>query len=184
MRIEETALQGVKIITPRRFADERGFFAETYNRRAFAAAGIDLDFVQDNHSLSRRRGTVRGLHFQSAPFAQAKLISVVRGSILDVAVDLRRASPSFGRCVMVELSADNYKQVLVPIGFAHGFCTLEADTEVVYKVTSYYSPEHDHGLAWDDPALAIPWPVVPAEATLSAKDTRHPRLADLACTFP
>ena len=184
MQIEEAALPGIKIITPRRFADERGFFAETYNRRTYAAAGIDLDFVQDNHSLSRRRGTVRGLHFQSPPFAQAKLVSVVRGSILDVAVDLRRASPTFGRHVMVEMSAADAKQLLVPIGFAHGFCTLEADTEVLYKVTDYYAPEHDRGLAWDDPALAIPWPIAPSQAILSAKDARHPRLADLADTFP
>lgn len=179
LTIEDTAIPAVKIITTRRFGDERGFFTETWNRRRFAEAGIDLDFVQDNHSLSGPAGTVRGLHFQSPPFAQDKLVRVVRGRILDVAVDIRRSSPTYGRHVAVELSAGNGRQLLVPVGFAHGFCTLEPDTEVVYKVTAYYAPEHDHGLAFDDPDLAIDWPVARAAAVLSDKDRTHPRLAEL-----
>lgn len=179
LTIEDTAIPAVKIITTRRFGDERGFFTETWNRRRFAEAGIDLDFVQDNHSLSGPAGTVRGLHFQSPPFAQDKLVRVVRGRILDVAVDIRRSSPTYGRHVAVELSAENGRQLLVPVGFAHGFCTLEPETEVVYKVTAYYAPEHDHGLAFDDPDLAIDWPVARAAAILSGKDRTHPRLAEL-----
>jgi dTDP-4-dehydrorhamnose 3,5-epimerase len=183
LQVEETAIPAVKIITPKRFGDARGFFSETYSRKAFEEAGITLDFLQDNHSLSGPVGTVRGLHFQSPPFAQDKLIRVVRGRILDVAVDLRRSSPTYGQHVAVELSAENGRQLLVPAGFAHGFCTLEPDTEVVYKVTAYYAPAHDHGLAWDDPALEIQWPVSPEAALLSDKDRRHPRLADLASVF-
>lgn len=179
LTIEDTAIPAVKIITTRRFGDERGFFTETWNRRRFAEAGIDLDFVQDNHSLSGPAGTVRGLHFQSPPFAQDKLVRVVHGRILDVAVDIRRSSPTYGQHVAVELSAENGRQLLVPVGFAHGFCTLEPDTEVVYKVTAYYVPEHDHGLAFDDPDLAIDWPVAREAAILSGKDRSHPRLAGL-----
>jgi dTDP-4-dehydrorhamnose 3,5-epimerase len=177
MEIEATAIEDVKVILPRKFGDHRGFFSETYNRAAFAKAGLDLDFVQDNHSLSAEPGTIRGLHFQSAPFAQDKLVRVTRGRILDVAVDIRRSSPTFGRHVAVELSAQNWKQLLVPVGFAHGFCTLEPDTEVLYKVTAYYAPEHDHGIAWDDPAIGIDWHL-PGDAVLSEKDRKHPRLAD------
>ncbi len=178
MLVENTAIPDVKIITAKKFGDHRGFFSETYSRRAAAEAGLDLDFVQDNHSRSAEIGTLRGLHFQSPPFAQDKLIRVTRGRILDVAVDLRRSSPTFGRHVATELSEENWRQLLVPIGFAHGFCTLEPDTEVLYKVTNYYSPQHDHGLAFDDPALGIVWPVDPARAVLSDKDRRHPRLAE------
>jgi dTDP-4-dehydrorhamnose 3,5-epimerase len=183
LQVEETAIPAVKILTPRRFGDARGFFSEVYSRQAYAAVGIYLDFVQDNHSLSGPRGTVRGLHFQSPPHAQDKLIRVVRGRILDVAVDLRRSSPTYGRHVAVELSAENWRQLLVPAGFAHGFCTLEADTEVLYKVTGYYAPAHDLGLAWDDPDLGIAWPVSREEALLSDKDRRQPRLADLPAVF-
>ncbi len=183
LTVEETAIPAVKVITPKRFGDARGFFSEVYSRRAFEAAGLHLDFVQDNHSLSGPMGTIRGLHFQSPPFAQDKLIRVVRGRILDVAVDLRRSSPTYGQHVAVELSAENWRQLLVPVGFAHGFCTLEPDTEVVYKVTAYYAPAHDHGVAWDDPALGIAWPVAPDEALLSDKDARQPRLADLPTYF-
>jgi dTDP-4-dehydrorhamnose 3,5-epimerase len=183
LQVEETRIPAVKIVTPRRFGDARGFFSEVYSRKAFEEAGLGFDFVQDNHSLSGPRGTVRGLHFQSPPFAQDKLVRVVRGRILDVAVDLRRSSPTFGRHVAVELSAENWRQLLVPAGFAHGFCTLEPDTEVLYKVTGYYAPSHDHGLAWDDPALGIDWPFGPAEALLSDKDRRQPRLADLPIVF-
>ena len=156
--VEPTTLSDVKIIKPKRFGDSRGFVSEVYNQRALAEAGIELLFVQDNHSCSVSKGTVRGLHFQTVPVAQAKLVRVTRGRVLDVAVDLRRSSPTFGRHIAVELSAVNWLQLLVPVGFAHGFCTLEADTEVLYKVTAYYEPAHDKGIAWDDPALGIPWP--------------------------
>ena len=183
LSVEPTAISDVKIVTPKRFGDHRGFFSETYNRQRFVEAGIDADFVQDNHSLSAAVGTVRGLHFQSDPFAQVKLIRVVRGSIFDVAVDIRRSSPTYGRYVGVELSADNGRQLLVPVGFAHGFCTLEADTEIQYKVSAYYSAEHDYGLAWDDPLVGIEWPIDLAHAVLSDKDRRQPNLAELPVYF-
>jgi dTDP-4-dehydrorhamnose 3,5-epimerase len=183
VKVEPTNIPEVRIIEPKRFGDHRGFFSETWNRESFRAAGIELDFVQDNHSLSATIGTLRGLHFQSPPFAQDKLVRVTRGRILDIAVDIRRSSPSFGRHVRVEISAANWRQVLVPAGFAHGFVTLEPDTEVLYKVTAPYSAEHDHGLAFDDPALGIEWPLPPTGAVLSDKDWRHPRLADLPAYF-
>jgi len=181
--VEETALAGVKIITSRKLGDHRGFFSETYNRRALAAAGVDLQFVQDNHSLSARAGTLRGLHFQAPPFAQDKLVRVTRGAVLDVAVDLRTSSATFGRHVAITLSAENWRQMLIPAGFAHGFCTLEPDTEVLYKVTNYYSAAHDKGLAWDDPALGIAWPVAAERAILSEKDCKQPLLRDLPSIF-
>ncbi|MGO8738376.1 dTDP-4-dehydrorhamnose 3,5-epimerase [Rhodoblastus sp.] len=181
--VEATAILDVKIVTPRKFGDHRGFFSEVYNRQAFAEAGIALDFVQDNHSLSAQAGTLRGLHFQSAPFAQDKLVRVPRGRILDVAVDIRKNSPTFGQHVAVELSAENWRQLLVPIGFAHGFITLEPDTEVMYKVSNYYSAANDLGLAWDDPDVAIAWPLPPGGAVLSDKDRKHPRLRDLPAIF-
>jgi dTDP-4-dehydrorhamnose 3,5-epimerase len=183
LEVEPTTIPDVKILTPKRFDDGRGFFSEVYNRRRLAEAGLDLNFVQDNHSVSTQAGTIRGLHFQIPPFAQAKLVRVVRGRLLDVAVDLRRSSPTFGQHVAVELSAENWRQLLVPAGFAHGFCTLEPNTEVLYKVTNYYSVEHDRGLAFDDPALGIPWPVTHAEAVLSEKDRKHPRLSELPSYF-
>jgi dTDP-4-dehydrorhamnose 3,5-epimerase len=182
--VEPTALPEVKIVNPQRIGDQRGFFSETYNRQRFAEEGIDVEFVQDNHSLSAVPGTVRGLHFQSEPFAQAKLVRVVRGRILDVAVDIRRSSPTFGKHVSVELSAGNGLQLLVPVGFAHGFCTLEPDTEIVYKVSEYYSAAHDCGLRWNDPVLGIEWPVAPADAVLSDKDKKQPLLAELPAYFP
>ena len=178
-----TAIEAVKLIAPERIADDRGFFSEVYSARAFARAGIETPFVQDNHSLSVRAGTVRGLHFQSPPHAQAKLVRVTRGRILDVAVDLRRSSPTYGRHVAVELSAENWRQLLVPAGFAHGFCTLEPDTEIVYKVSAPFAAAHDLGLAFDDPALGIDWPVRPEQVTLSDKDRRQPRLSDLPRYF-
>ncbi|OYW61959.1 MAG: dTDP-4-dehydrorhamnose 3,5-epimerase [Bosea sp. 12-68-7] len=181
--VEPTALPDVKIIQPKRFGDHRGFFSETYSRSAFAEAGITLAFVQDNHSLSAAVGTLRGLHFQAPPFAQDKLVRVPRGRILDVAVDIRASSPDFGRFVAVELSAENWRQLLVPAGFAHGFITLEPGTEVIYKVSAPYSPEHDRGLAFDDPALGIDWGLPAERLTLSDKDRRHPRLADLPRCF-
>lgn len=183
MEVEDTALAGVKIVTPRKFGDGRGFFSETYNQQRWGAHGLECRFVQDNHSLSRDVGVIRGLHFQTPPFAQDKLVRVVGGRILDVIVDLRRSSPTFGRHLAVELSAKNWRQLLVPIGFAHGFCTMEPDTEVVYKVTNVYSAAHDFGLAYDDPDLAIDWPVAPERAILSERDRRWPRLRDLAELF-
>ena len=183
MEVTDTAIPDVKIIKTKRFGDHRGFFTETFSTRGFAEAGLPSGFVQDNHSLSRPKGTVRGLHFQLAPFAQDKLVRVARGAIFDVAVDLRAASPSFGRWVAVRLSADEGNQLLVPIGFAHGFCTLEDDTEVFYKVTNFYSPHHDRGLLWNDPDLAIDWPVSAGDAVLSDKDQRLPRFRDLPPCF-
>ena len=183
LSVEETAIPAVKIVTPKKFGDHRGFFSETWSRKAFAEAGLDLDFVQDNHSLSAPVGTLRGLHFQSPPFAQDKLVRVTRGRILDVAVDIRASSPTFGKHVAVELSAENWKQLLVPIGFAHGFVTLEPDTEVLYKVTAPYAPENDHGLAFDDPALGIDWRLPLSSLTLSDKDRKHPCLAEMLRYF-
>ncbi len=183
MEVVPLAIPDVKMIRPRKFGDDRGFFSETYSRRSFSAAGLDFDFVQDNHSLSATAGTVRGLHFQLPPYAQHKLVRVVRGAILDVAVDLRRGSPSYGRHVSTIISAADWNQVLVPIGFAHGFCTLESHTEVAYKTTDFYAPEHDRGLLWNDPALGIDWPVAATAAILSDKDRAHPRLADVIETF-
>jgi dTDP-4-dehydrorhamnose 3,5-epimerase len=183
MEIVELAIPAVKLIRPKVFRDQRGFFAETYSRRVLASHGIAEEFVQDNHSLSREKGVVRGLHFQTPPAAQGKLVRVLKGKILDVAVDLRRASPTYGRHVAVEITAESFTQIYVPIGFAHGFCTLEADTEVAYKVTDYYAPANDRGLAWDDPALGIAWPIEAAAAILSDKDRKHPRLAGLGEVF-
>ena len=183
LTVVPTSIDAVKIITPKSFQDSRGVFCETYNRQRFFEHGVELDFVQDNQSSSVEIGTIRGLHFQSNPAAQDKLVRVLRGSIFDVAVDLRRTSPTYGKWVAEKLSADNGKQLLVPIGFAHGFCTLEPDTHVLYKVTAYYSPANDLGIAWDDPDLAIDWPIPPGKAILSDKDTRHPRLNSLPTYF-
>ncbi|WP_353862001.1 dTDP-4-dehydrorhamnose 3,5-epimerase [Azospirillum formosense] len=173
----------VKIIKPKKHGDHRGFFSETYSKRAFEEAGITIDFVQDNHSFSAEQGTVRGLHFQTPPFAQDKLIRVARGAILDVAVDLRVGSPTYGKHVSAVISAAEWNQILVPVGFAHGLVTLEPDTEVLYKVSQIYAPDHDKGLLWNDPALDIRWPVPEADAILSAKDRVQPRLADLPASF-
>jgi dTDP-4-dehydrorhamnose 3,5-epimerase len=183
MQIQSLAIPDVKIITPVRHADERGFFCEVYNQAALLAHGIDIPFVQDNHSLSVPQGTVRGLHFQTAPFAQAKLVRVLRGAIIDVAVDLRRASPTFGQHVSAVLTASEGNQILVPIGFAHGFATLEPNTEILYKVSAPYSREHDKGLLWNDPALNIDWPVAPEAAVLSAKDRAQPSLSQIGNPF-
>ena len=182
-RVEQTGLDGVLKIAPARFADERGYFSETYNRTAFREIGLVCDFVQDNHSVSRKRGTVRGLHFQIPPFAQAKLVRVVRGAIWDVAVDLRRESPSFARSVGVTLTAGNGQQLFVPVGFAHGFCTLEDNTEVLYKVDSPHSREHERGLCWNDPVLRIAWPIADAEAILNERDRDLPCLDELPAHF-
>lgn len=177
------AIAGPVLVAARRFGDHRGFFLETYSSRDFAALGIPDLFVQDNHSLSAQPGTIRGLHFQLPPRAQAKLVRVLRGAILDIAVDIRRSSPSFGQHVAVTLSAADARQFYVPAGFAHGFCTLEPDTEVAYKVTDFYAPDCDRGIAWDDPDLGLAWPVAPEAAQLSDKDRRAPRLRDLAGGF-
>ncbi len=184
MHVTRLAIEGLALLKPARFGDHRGFFSETYNRRRFAeATGVDVEFVQDNHSLSRDAGTLRGLHFQRPPSAQGKLVRVVRGAVLDVAVDLRHGSPTFGRHMAVELSADNGEQLWIPAGFAHAFCTLVPDTEFVYKVTDYYSPADDGGIIWNDPDLAIEWPFPADRLTLSDKDGKLPRLADLPPIF-
>jgi dTDP-4-dehydrorhamnose 3,5-epimerase len=179
MQTQALAIPEVRLLTPKKFGDDRGFFSETWSRKTLAAHGIVADFVQDNQSLSRSKGVLRGLHFQSPPFAQDKLVRVLRGSIFDVAVDIRRGSPTFGRHVGAIVSAANWAQFWVPKGFAHGFVTLETDTEVAYKVTADYAPEHERGLAWDDPALGIMWPVPVAVDLLAAKDRNNPRLKDL-----
>ncbi len=181
---EDLAIEGLKLITPRKFGDDRGFFCETYNASTWEKAGLHYNFVQDNHSLSREVGTVRGLHFQSAPFAQDKLVRVIRGRILDIAVDLRHSSPTFKKYVAVELSYENWKQLFIPIGFAHGFVALEPDTEVLYKVSNLYSPAHDLGVAWDDPELNIDWPMNKSGVILSAKDQKLPRLSEVERLFP
>jgi len=181
--VETLAIPDVKIIRATKHGDARGFFSETFSQKALSAAGLDLNFVQDNHAFSAAKGTVRGLHFQTPPFAQDKLIRVTRGSIFDVAVDLRRGSPTYGQHVSAVISAEAWNQILIPAGFAHGLLTLEPDTEVLYKVTNYYSPAHDLGLLWNDPALGIAWPVAEADAILSAKDKVQPRLADLPAYF-
>jgi dTDP-4-dehydrorhamnose 3,5-epimerase len=183
VHIEELDIPDIKRLTPARHGDDRGFFSEIYNRATLAAHGIHLEFVQENFSLSADQGTVRGLHFQTPPFAQDKLVQVVSGAILDVAVDLRRGSPWFGQHVVAELSADNWHQLLVPVGFAHGFCTLQPDTAVIYHVTEHYSPAHDMGVLWNDPDLGIEWPVAAASAVLSDKDQVQPRLRDCATLF-
>lgn len=183
MHVRATNIPEVKIITPRRFADRRGYFSEVYNKRALAEAGIEIDFVQDNQSYSARRGTLRGLHFQKPPAAQAKIIRVVGGSVVDVSVDCRVGSPTYGQYAMVELSAARDDQVLCPHGFAHGFLTLEPDTVVTYKVDDYYAPELDSGVCFDDPDLAIPWPIAPEEIILSEKDRSLPRFRDLPDVF-
>jgi dTDP-4-dehydrorhamnose 3,5-epimerase len=176
--IEPTTIPDVRLIIPKRHGDHRGFFAEVYSREALRKSGVDVEFVQDNHSLSREKGVVRGLHFQLNPAAQAKLIRVVQGAILDVAVDIRRNSPTFGQHVACELSAENFHQLYIPAGFAHGFLTLTPNCEVVYKVSSVYSPQHDRGILWNDPDLKIDWPVASEAVVLSDKDRKQPRLKD------
>lgn len=183
MKIESLAIADVKLITPRKFGDSRGFFSETWKANVLADAGISAEFVQDNHAFSAAANTVRGLHFQLPPMAQDKLVRVTRGAILDVAVDIRRASPTFGHHVTAVLSADNWQQLWVPKGFAHGYCTLTPDTEVIYKVTAYYAPQLDRGILWDDPALRIAWPVRAPDAELSDKDQLQPKLADAPQLF-
>lgn len=183
MQIEPTRIPDVVRLTPRRFEDERGFFSEVWSARRLAEAGIETAFVQDNHSLSRPVGTVRGLHYQAPPHSQGKLVRVVRGSILDVAVDIRRGSPTYGQWVGEELSAANGAQLWVPQGFLHGFVTREPDTEVLYKVDAYYAPDSDGAVRFDDPELAIDWGIDPSAAIVSAKDAAAPLLRDFDTPF-
>jgi len=175
-------LPDVIMLTPRHFGDHRGFFAETYSRRVYVGLGIDIDFLQDNHSLSAQVGTVRGLHFQAPPHAQAKLVRCGRGAIFDVAVDIRRGSPTYGQWVAYELSAENGTQLFIPAGFAHGFVTLQPDSEIVYKCSEYYARETEGAVRWDDPAIGIEWPLSEG-AILSSKDAAAPLLADLDSPF-
>ena len=183
-RFKPLALPGVVLIETPRFGDARGWFCETYSQRTFAQNGVELAFVQDNMSFSAAPGTVRGLHYQSAPFAQDKLVRVLKGSILDVAVDIRKSSATFGRHVCVFLSAENGRALLIPAGFAHGFITREPDTLVAYKVTGLYAPAHDHGIFWADPQLGIDWDIgAETEAILSAKDQALPLLAQAEHLF-
>ncbi len=174
MRVVGTDIPDVKLLSPKKFGDPRGFFSEVYNWKAWSDAGIETVFVQDNHSLSAERGVVRGLHYQIPPMAQDKLVRVVRGAILDVAVDIRPGSATFGKHVSAVLSESNWQQIFVPRGFAHGFVTLDPNTEVVYKVSDYYSPGHERGICWDDPDLGIDWGIDPARAVLSDRDQRLP----------
>lgn len=183
LEVRSLAIPDVKMVRSKRFSDARGYFWETFRRSAFAEKGISHEFIQDNQSCSERAGTVRGLHFQRPPFAQAKLIRVLRGAILDVVVDLRRLSPTFGRHVSIKLDSESDEQLFVPKGFAHGFCTLEPETVVFYKVDEVYSPDHDGGVYWADPELAIEWPVKALEAHLSPKDRMLPTFDQLASVF-
>jgi dTDP-4-dehydrorhamnose 3,5-epimerase len=172
MRFEALEIPDVKLIFPKKFGDERGFFSETYNLASFSEAGIDHQFVQDNHSLSKSVGVLRGLHFQSPPFAQDKLVRVIRGRILDIAVDIRADSKTFGKSVSTEISAEDWNQIFIPAGFAHGFVTLDPDTEVNYKVSAPYAPESECAIMWNDPDLGIEWPFDENEITLSPKDAK------------
>lgn len=183
MKIEKTALPGVLVITPARHGDERGFFSESYSAQRLSEHGIAITFVQDNHSLSERAGTVRGLHFQAPPHAQDKLIRCGRGVLFDVAVDIRRGSPTYGEWFGVELSFENGKQLLVPAGFAHGFATRAPNTEIIYKCSDNYARETEGAVRWNDPDIAINWGADLSDPILSEKDAIAPRLADLVSPF-
>ena len=183
MEIDDTAIPEVKRLTPRRFGDSRGFFTETWNARRMAEAGLDIAFVQDNHSYSAEAGTVRGLHYQRPPNAQGKLVRVARGAVLDVAVDVRRGSPTYGRWVAAELSAENGVQLWVPRGFLHGFVTLVPDTDVIYKVDGFYAPDCDGAVRFDDPDLGVDWGIDPGRAVLSDKDAAAPAFKDFDTPF-
>lgn len=183
MQFKALHLSGTVLVIPVRFGDYRGYFSETFRADRFESEVGNYTFVQDNQSLSAEVGTVRGLHFQLDPRAQGKLVRCIAGAILDVAVDIRKGSPTYGQHVKAELSADNGCQLWVPPGFAHGFCTLEPNSIISYKVTDYYSPENDRGLLWNDPDIGIEWPVPPDKAVLSAKDKIQPRLAEFETNF-
>ena len=178
MEVKKTAIEGVFVIEPRVFGDERGYFFESFNEREFREkTGIDVKFVQDNESKSRY-GVLRGLHFQKAPYEQAKLVRVVKGRVLDVAVDIRKGSPTFGKYTAVELTGDNHRQCFIPRGFAHGFCVLSEEAVFQYKCDEYYHPEAADAIAWDDPDIAIEWPIPANDIILSEKDKHHQRLRD------
>lgn len=182
MRVLNTDIEGVVIVEPKVFGDERGYFMESYSERDFEAhTGLKVRFVQDNESCSKR-GVLRGLHFQKEPYAQAKLVRVVRGRVLDVAVDIRPESPTFGKYVMTELSGDNHRQMFIPKGFAHGYVVLEDDTVFQYKCDEYYHPEAEGGIAWNDPQIGIEWPIAEGEVILSEKDKNRPLLSEI-CEF-
>jgi dTDP-4-dehydrorhamnose 3,5-epimerase len=183
IEIKTTKLPGVLLLKPRRFADLRGYFVETYNQQLLRKAGIAADFVQDNQSFSMQKGTIRGLHFQRPPAEQSKLVRVIRGSIFDVAVDLRLKSPTYGQWIAEQINAESGEQVFVPRGFAHGFCTLDANTEVAYKVDSYYEPKCESGIQWNDPTLNIPWPAMANAAILSEKDRMLGAFKDFVSPF-
>jgi len=183
MKICEFHIRDVKLVFPERFNDVRGYFSEIWSDHLFRKEIADVTFVQDNLSNSAKKGTLRGLHFQKPPSAQGKMVRVLRGSIFDVAVDIRRGSPSYGQHVAIRLDATDGAQLWVPPGFLHGFCTLEDDTDVFYKVTAYYSPDHDAGIIWNDPDLTINWPVDADSVVISEKDRRHPRLRDMPEMF-
>ncbi|TCU17543.1 dTDP-4-dehydrorhamnose 3,5-epimerase [Rhizobium sullae] len=183
MRLETTAIDGIVAITPPRFGDHRGYFSEVFKDAWFRENVADVAFVQDNESMSAQPGTVRGLHFQMPPFSQGKLVRCLAGRIMDVVVDIRTGSPSFGKWLSQELSPENGMQLWVPPGFAHGFATLEPNSVISYKVTAPYSPQHDRGIAWNDPAIGIRWPVEEQAMVLSDKDKALPRLADLPNHF-
>ena len=181
MKATETQLSGVFVVEPQVFGDNRGWFMETYSKIKFDELGIDVVFVQDNHSYSASKGILRGLHFQNSPKAQSKLIRCTRGKILDVAVDIRKGSPNYRKWVSVELSAENYKQLFIPKGFAHGFLTLTDDVEIQYKVDEFYSPEHDRGIRFDDPDIGVEWGI--QTPVMSQKDINSPMLKDCDCNF-
>lgn len=183
MQVENTAIPEVLLVTPKRFGDARGYFSETWNRETWKKSGLDVNFVQDNHSRSEKKGTLRGLHYQSPPMAQDKLIRVISGSILDVAVDARKGSPNFGKWVGEKLSEENGKQLFVPRGFLHGFVTLENDTQVIYKCSNFYAPECDGSVSFDDPILAIDWGVDRSSAILSEKDANAESFSDFDSPF-
>lgn len=183
MKVEKTALSGVVILTPRRFKDDRGFFAESWNRQTLEEQDIFCDFVQDNHSQSQHENTVRGLHFQSPPYAQTKLVRCGQGSLFDVVVDIRRGSPEFGQWIGVELTAENGRQLYIPEGFAHGFVTRAPMTEIIYKCSSYYSLSAEGVMYFDDPDVGIDWGIDTASAILSEKDAAAPRMRDIETPF-
>ena len=183
MQITPLPIADIYLIKPGRFSDARGYFCETYRRDLLKEAGIEVEFVQDNESLSVSSGTVRGLHYQAPPCAQAKLVRVLAGSVLDVALDIRIGSPTYAKHVATTLSAENGEQLFIPEGFAHGFCSLSDNTVLAYKLSAYYSREHEYGVLWNDPDLALPWPVSAADAVLSDKDSAQPRLTDISSPF-
>ena len=184
MKVTSFPIDGPLLLEPQKHGDSRGFFSEVFREDVFARHVGTVHFVQDNHSRSALKNTVRGMHFQRPPFAQGKLVRVTQGAVLDVAVDVRTGSPTYGQHIKVELSAENWRQLWIPAGFLHGFCTLTDNTEFLYKVTSFYNAEHDGAVRWNDPSLGINWPVTTDSAIVSDKDSKAPLLADLPALFP